>query len=85
MARALGLPLVVGLGEEIFAADEGDTLVLDGEPAQPSRAEQTRLDELARGHRADGVARAGRVATLPAVTRDGRRIRLLCNAGTPRK
>lgn len=85
MARALGVPLVVGLGDEIFEAGEGETLVLDGElgtaTLEPS---QERLDEALREvHRRRRRRRelAGD-RMLPAVTRDGRRIRLLCNAGT---
>ena len=85
MARALGVPLVVGLGDEIFEAGEGDTLVLDGELGTAIlEPNQTRLDEALREvHRRRRRRRelAGE-RTLPAVTRDGRRIRLLCNAGT---
>ena len=85
MARALGVPLVVGLGDEILEAAEGEALVLDGQAGtvtlEPS---QDRLDEALREvHRRRRRRRelAGE-RTLPAVTRDGRKIRLLCNAGT---
>jgi phosphoenolpyruvate-protein phosphotransferase len=85
MARALGVPLVVGLGDEILEATEGDPVVLDGEAGMaildPS---QTRLDEALREVHRRRRRRRELVGerTLPAVTRDGRRIRLLCNAAT---
>ncbi|HEY2935248.1 MAG TPA: putative PEP-binding protein [Gaiellaceae bacterium] len=83
MARALGLPLVVGLGVAVLSAEDGEIAVLDadramlvlGADAQTLReahaAERRRL-----AARAQLAARRGR----PPVTRDGRRITLLCNA-----
>lgn len=85
MARALGLPLVVGLGEAVLEAEDGETLVLDADHArlvlhaeEPTlgdahAAERRRLET-----RAHLAARRGR----PPITRDGRRITLLCNAAT---
>lgn len=85
MARALGVPLVVGLGDEILKAVEGEPVVLDGQAGTATlEPSQDRLDEALREvHRRRRRRRelAGE-RTLPAVTRDGRRIRLLCNAGT---
>jgi len=85
MARALGVPLVVSLGDEILEATEGDLVVLDGgigtailEPSQ--RRLDEALREVHRRRRRQRELTAQR--TLPAVTRDGRKIRLLCNAGT---
>jgi len=85
MARALGLPLVVGLGDAVFDAEDGDVVVLDADRARlvlhasdatlddAHAAERRRLET-----RLQLAARRGR----PAVTRDGRRIALLCNAST---
>ena len=86
MARALGVPLVVGLGDEILEAAEGEPVVLDGQAGTATLApSQDRLDEALREvHRRRRRRRelAGE-RTLPAVTSDGRAIRLLCNAATP--
>lgn len=85
MARALGVPLVVGLGDEILEAAEGEPVVLDGEAGTATlEPRQDRLDEALRDVHRRRLRRrelAGE-RTLPAMTRDGRRIRLLCNAGT---
>jgi phosphoenolpyruvate-protein kinase (PTS system EI component) len=85
MARALGLPLVVGLGDAALAAEDGETVVLDADHARfVLDAEEPTLDEAHAAarrcseERAQLAARRGR----PPVTRDGRRIALLCNAAT---
>jgi phosphoenolpyruvate-protein kinase (PTS system EI component) len=81
MARALGVPMVVGLGE-LVAADsalvDGDagSVVVDPAPETLARGQES----LARRARAAASAAAER--ELPAVTRDGRAVRLLCNAAT---
>ena len=85
MARALGLPMVVGLGDEILSAVDGDHVVLDGDAGSAVLApDETELDTAVRAvHERRHMRRklaAGRA--LPAVTRDGRKVRLLCNAST---
>lgn len=85
MARALGLPMVVGLGAELLEAAEGEELVLDGDNGVavlgPSRAVLKRSRAVVR--RRERRRRALLSAReLPAVTRDGRALRLLCNAST---
>jgi phosphoenolpyruvate-protein phosphotransferase len=85
MARSFGLPLVVGLGEEILASGDGQTVVLDGEAGsavlEPSESTlETALRAVHESRRRRRELAASR--TLPAVTRDGRRVRLLCNAST---
>jgi len=85
MARSLGLPMVVGAGEELLRARDDESLVVDGDAGvaylEPSgeRAEwaRTRIDELARERR-----RHARERALPPVTRDGRWVTLLANAST---
>jgi phosphoenolpyruvate-protein kinase (PTS system EI component) len=87
VARSLGVPLVVGLGEGVLDADDGMTAMLDGMSGalvmsptdatlQAARAAVARQEEqreqLARS-RADGAA-----------TADGHRVRLLMNASTER-
>jgi multiphosphoryl transfer protein len=86
LARALGLPAVVGLGEAVLAIADGTTLLLDGEagsvvvdpPGEVVRkAEQRRQRLLARR------AAARERAAEPAVTRDGKRIEVFANLGAP--
>ncbi len=86
LARALGLPAVVGLGERVLAIADGTPLLLDGEagsvvvdpPAEVlSDAEQRRQQLSARR------AAAREHCAEPAVTRDGERIEVFANLGAP--
>jgi phosphoenolpyruvate-protein kinase (PTS system EI component) len=85
MARALGLPMVVGLGERLLDVADGERLVLDGErgtavlapTAATLAGAQTEVLRRRRAQRRRAATRG-----LPAVTRDGREIRLLCNAAS---
>jgi phosphoenolpyruvate-protein phosphotransferase len=83
MARALGLPMVVGLGAAVLEVTDDERLVLDGDRGlvvlapsegtlQSGHAEVRRMKKV----RHQLAAERG----FPATTRDGRRIRLLCNA-----
>jgi phosphoenolpyruvate-protein phosphotransferase len=85
MARAFGVPMTVGLGEDAFSIREGETVIVDGadgtvvvDPSTSSllyaEAEVSRRRQL----HEERVAARG----LPAVTRDGRFLSLLCNAST---
>ena len=85
VARALDLPLVVALGQEVFTAADGDMLVLDGDrgrlvvrPAAATLAEARYAQHRALETKERLVALRGR----PPVTRDGRRVALLANAAT---
>lgn len=85
VARALDLPLVVALGQEVFTAAEGDMLVLDGDrgrlvvrPTAATLAEARYAQHRALETKERLVALRGR----PPVTRDGRRVALLANAAT---
>lgn len=85
LARGLGIPAVVGLGERILELKEGVTLVLDGESGQvfidpkPEITEQYSI-------KADAIQKAKSKARLeslaPAITRDGRRIEIAANIGS---
>jgi phosphocarrier protein FPr len=86
LARALGIPAVVGLGPAILAVAEGAALVLDGdqgavivEPDAEVAETYERRREAARARREAARERAGE----PAVTRDGRRIEVAANLGSP--
>jgi phosphoenolpyruvate-protein phosphotransferase/dihydroxyacetone kinase phosphotransfer subunit len=85
LARALGLPAVVGLGPGVLGVSDGTTLLLDGEagtvmvdpPADMVTDAQERRE---RAERRRGAARER--AHEPAVTRDGERIEVFANLGT---
>jgi phosphocarrier protein FPr len=84
LARALGIPAVVGLGPALLAVAEGTGLVLDGDagevlvdPGDDVIAEHERRREQALEHR----RRAQEHAREPAVTRDGEHVEVLANLG----
>ena len=84
VARALGIPMVGLLPGLLSRVEAGDRVVLDGELGE-ARLRPDRAIEHAYRQRMDlRSARAQEYARLkdtPAVTRDGRRIALLLNAG----
>jgi phosphoenolpyruvate-protein kinase (PTS system EI component) len=86
MARALGLPLVVGLGDEIMATPDAELVAIDGDAGTAVLApDEPRLEGSLRAVHEQRRARrrlAG-LRSLPATTQDGRSVRLLCNASTP--
>ena len=85
LARALGLPAVVGLGDRLLAVAEGTTLLLDGDaatvtvaPADDVVAEATERRERERAVAEAAAARAHE----PATTTDGTRIEVFANLGS---
>jgi phosphoenolpyruvate-protein phosphotransferase/dihydroxyacetone kinase phosphotransfer subunit len=88
LARALGIPAVVGLGRTVLAIPEGTTLLLDGDqgtvhvtpPQDVSRSALERAERAA-ARRAAARDRAGE----PAVTRDGSRIEVAANLDDPKE
>jgi phosphoenolpyruvate-protein phosphotransferase/dihydroxyacetone kinase phosphotransfer subunit len=84
LARALGLPAVVGLGDGVLGIAAGTTLLLDADagsltidpPEQELAQARVRAQRAARRR-----AEAGRSAHEPAVTRDGQRIAVFANLG----
>ena len=85
LARALGLPAVVGLGPDVLGVTDGTTLLLDGEAGtvmvDPPADVVTDAEE--RRERAERRRAAARERALePAVTRDGERIEVFANLGT---
>jgi phosphocarrier protein FPr len=86
LARSLGIPAAVGLGEALLSVPEGTELLLDGdagtvevEPSDEVVAESKR--RAAAREQAAVAARAA--AAEPAATRDGRRIEVVANIGSP--
>lgn len=84
LARALGLPAVTGLPEEVLELPAGTPAVLDGESgllvAEPD-AETRRAYGARRGLEKRLRERAQARASAPAVTRDGHRVAVLANVG----
>ncbi|MDX6401165.1 MAG: multiphosphoryl transfer protein [Gaiellaceae bacterium] len=85
MARAFGVPMAVGIGEDLFSIVGGQTLIVEGDEGMvvvdPSPKELLSAENDLRRRRR---LRKQRIATrgLPAVTRDGQIVSLLCNAST---
>ena len=86
LARSLGIPAAVGLGEGLLSVPEGTELLLDGDagtvhvdPDAELAAEYKR-----RSAEREQAARSARAAAAePAVTLDGRRIEVVANIGSP--
>lgn len=85
LARGLGLPAVVGLGEIALSLADGTELILDGSDGLVVPSPNAADRELAEGAR-DAFLRAAeqaaRDAFRPAVTRDGRRLETVANIGS---
>ncbi len=88
MARALGLPAVLGVPELVGAMKPGDVVILDGEagrvivrptPATLAKYEKKR-QEFEKAER-----RLARTAKLPAITKDSVPFTLLANLELPRE
>ena len=85
LARAMGIPAVVGLGPGISALADGTTVALDGEQGivwvSPAADEAAAIEERRRAWlAAQRQSRAQR--HQPAATRDGRRVRVFANIGS---
>lgn len=83
VARSLGLPMVVGLGEDILAIPDGEALIVDGDlgvvEARPGRASLDRA-RVASDLRAKALARAAADKGLSTVTTDGHQVVVRGNA-----
>jgi phosphoenolpyruvate-protein kinase (PTS system EI component) len=86
VARSLGVPMVIGVGEEILAISAGSALVVDGADgsAVVNPAAERRGAAHEAGVRSDAQRERERAQRdLPAVTLDGRRVRVLANVVSP--
>ena len=86
LARALGIPAVVGVGESVLTLPEGRTLLVDGthgEVRVDPPADVLARFESARRTRAFELARVLERAAEPAVTLDGTTIEVSANVGGP--
>jgi multiphosphoryl transfer protein len=85
VARSLGIPMVVALGDDALEVVDGEGVILDGDAGLLVRHPEAGRMKAAREHgerrrMARDLARARRLE--PAVTRDGRRITVLANAAS---
>ena len=86
LARALGLPAIVGADEAILALPDGTPVILDGNAgtlAVEPAAEASGRAVQAHGLWLEQRRQAQELAGLPAVTLDGRRVDVTGNAGAP--
>ena len=85
VARSLGIPLVTGTGLAVHGIGDGDEVGVDADRGMvwvlPDATTRDRLNDRAR-RLAEQAERDRRDRRRPARTADGRRIRLLANAGT---
>ncbi len=85
LARALGLPSVVGAGSDVLAWPTGTQVVLDGDAGtvlrDPDPSESARVAAL-RAARAAQASAEQLAAAVPAVTRDGHRVEVAANVGS---
>jgi phosphocarrier protein FPr len=85
LARSLGIPAVVGVGEHLLEVPEGTPLLLDGDAGAVyvDPAEEVVSDyERQRAEHEKSARRALASASQPAATRDGRRIEVVANVGS---
>lgn len=86
LARALGIPAVVGLGEAVLAVPDGVQAILDAERGallvEPGADELAAYAERQAALVVERERRAGLI-NLPAITTDGHRIALWANIGHP--
>ncbi|MGQ0520565.1 MAG: phosphoenolpyruvate--protein phosphotransferase [Actinomycetota bacterium] len=86
LARALGIPAVVGLGESVLAVPEGALVVLDGDEGVLRVDPGPEVEARFRARRAEADRRAEHAraaAAAPAVTSDGRRVLVAANIAGP--
>ena len=86
LARAIGIPAVVGLGEPITRIDEGVTIGLDGGTGVVHLDPSPSAIALLEAKRADQqeIERSARArASAPAVMKDGKPVPIMANVGGP--
>jgi multiphosphoryl transfer protein len=86
LARALGIPAVVGLGPAVLAVPSATPLLLDGDQGSVHVAPADELVRSAQQHEERSAARRAEAlehAREPAITRDGTRIEVVVNLDEP--
>ncbi len=85
LARSMGIPAVVGLGPGLSALADGTVIALDGDQGVVWVAPEPGVSRAVEGRRQAWLAarqQAYARRKAPAVTSDGRRIRVLANIGS---
>jgi phosphotransferase system enzyme I (PtsI) len=85
LARGLGIPAVVGVGEQAIELATGTPLILDGDSGEVIvKPKDTILKEYrSRQEKFLGIkAKTGEIAHEPAVTLDGHRVEIVANIGS---
>lgn len=86
LARAAGIPAVVGIGSALEKLNNGDMVIVDGHNGKivvnPEDAVLIEYQERLKKEQVRAAALAA-VGHLPSITTDGHPIELACNIGTP--
>lgn len=85
LASGLGIPAIVGLGEELLSVAEGAVAIVDGDAGELILSPSPEALDLAREKAGKNEKRKERLSALrgkPSRTRDGREILLYANVGT---
>ncbi|GAB4423151.1 MAG: phosphoenolpyruvate--protein phosphotransferase [Anaerolineae bacterium] len=84
LARALGLPAIVGAGEGVLALANGTPVILNGDTGtlaiDPDTATLTRARNIQQEHQARSAAQLA-AAHQPAITTDDHRVEVVANIG----
>ncbi|HWR60803.1 MAG TPA: phosphoenolpyruvate--protein phosphotransferase [Clostridia bacterium] len=87
MAKSLGIPAVLGLGDISARVNNGDHIIIDGNEGKvlvnPEEELEMQYRKKIEEHKRQ-VEKYRESALLPAVTTDGRRLEIAGNIGTPR-
>lgn len=86
LARNLGLPAVVGLGEDLLGIENGEWLIVDANQGRVTvGADEAQRAEYRRQSAAEAAAREAHRSRAhePAVTVDGHRVEVVANIGLP--
>jgi phosphotransferase system enzyme I (PtsI) len=84
LAKAFGLPAVVGLGDELLSVTEGTLVLVNGELGEVVVDPSTeKLDSFVKKEEKSmqSMAAAREAAQAPAVTADGQRVEVVANIG----
>ena len=87
VAKSLGIPAVVGVGEVASVVTTGDVVILDGSAGtiivNPDEATLKRYQAMARNFAVAEQRLSAELRDLPAATRDGVKVELLANIEIP--
>ncbi|WP_027339886.1 phosphoenolpyruvate--protein phosphotransferase [Halonatronum saccharophilum] len=87
MARSLEVPAVVGVSDILEGVESGDKIILDGQEGNviinPSEEQLSDYDKKAKEYK-ERKERLAQLKELPAQTKDGHRVELVANIGTPK-